>query len=140
MSSWTKVIGVSCALLLSARQHAGPDTGCSFSIEGRDRADHGRCASWPVPGAAEYGDAGGTSHQASRGRVAAHGTSQRITRKNLIDEHLFGRMERDGVPHVRSAAMKNSYAASTSIPPGSFPRLKRFANSWRTAILANATC
>jgi hypothetical protein len=29
------------------------------------------------------------------------GNSQKMTRKNLVDEHIFGRMERDGIPHSR---------------------------------------
>ena len=40
-------------------------------------------------------------------RLAATGSSNyRIPRKNLIDEHVFGAMERDGVPH---ASLSNDY-------------------------------
>ena len=64
----------------------------------------------------------------------------KIERKNLIDEHLFGRMERDGVPHAPLSSdeefVRRVYVDATGqLPVGS----NRFANSWRTAILASAT-
>jgi hypothetical protein len=45
------------------------------------------------------GEAARFTHRVSAGLPGTGGMAK-IKRKNLIDEHLFGRMERDGIPHA----------------------------------------
>ena len=45
------------------------------------------------------GEAARFTHRVSSALPGAAGAAK-IKRKNLVDEHLFGRMERDGIPHA----------------------------------------
>jgi hypothetical protein len=83
----------SLAVSAAAAQAVGPDT--QKNQDKIEEAHRGIFLPKPDP----EGDAARFTQQVSASLPGA-GSTARIERKNLIDQHLFGRMERDGVPHA----------------------------------------
>jgi hypothetical protein len=67
-------------------------------------------------------EAGRSTHRVAAGLPAGAGARGRIARKNLIDEHIFGRMQRDRIPHARLSTdeefVRRAYLDATGqLPP-----------------------
>src|SRR4030095_14286086 len=99
MRTWIKVVGLSCGICFAlVRMQAQTPTAPSQSKEKTEQImeDAHRGLFQAPPNTATQ--AGQVTKQVAAG-LPRDGSGQSITRKNLVDEHIFGRMDRDGIPH-----------------------------------------
>ena len=66
-------------------------------------------------------DAGARTERLAGGLPRAAAPAERIPRRNFIDEHVFGKMERDGVPHAPIATDQEFFRRVTLDLTGRIP-------------------
>jgi len=100
------------ALTVAAQQQTSPQT-----QEAIDKAH----ADMLKSGGDKAAEAGRATEALSRSLPRAPSQSSAIPRKNYIDEHLFGRMERDKIPHAALASdeefVRRAYLDATGLLP-----------------------
>ena len=85
-------------LALGALLAAAPEPGADLAPEARARADRAhREMRSPAPSGSEVADAITTETASLR---PAEGVAAPVVRRNFIDDGIFSKMERDGVPHA----------------------------------------
>jgi hypothetical protein len=99
MRSWIKVIGVSCCLCITlvgmqAQTPNSPSQSKDKTEQIMEDAHRGLFQPPPNPAI----QAGQITNKVAAGLPRA-GSSERMPRKNLVDEYIFGRIERDGISH-----------------------------------------
>jgi len=100
------------ALTVAAQQQTSPQT-----QEAIDKAH----ADMLKSGGDKAAEAGRATEALSRSLPRAPSQSSAIPRKNYIDEHIFGRMERDKIPHAALASdeefVRRAYLDATGLLP-----------------------
>jgi hypothetical protein len=66
-------------------------------------------------------EAGTNTERLTSGLPKATGSVQRVPRRNFIDNHIFGKMERDGVPHAPQASDQEFFRRVTLDLTGRIP-------------------
>ncbi|MXY71056.1 MAG: DUF1549 domain-containing protein [Acidobacteriia bacterium] len=98
MARSAKRLSPAAALALAASLGAAPDAGQKLSPEAAARADQAhRTFEQPAPQASEIAES--VTAQAGSLRPVAAAPSA-VPRRNFIDEAIFAKIERDGVPHA----------------------------------------
>ena len=66
-------------------------------------------------------EAGANTERLASGLPKSAGPMQRVPRRNFIDNHIFGKMERDGVPHAPQASDQEFFRRITLDLTGRIP-------------------
>ena len=73
-------------------------------------------------------EAGANTERLASGLPKATGSVQRVPRRNFIDNHVFGKMERDGVPHAPQASDQEFFRRITLDLTGRIPTSSEVLN------------